>query len=42
MWKEVLREEYQEKYGTMETGNDTGPIQCNGAEISIETGLVLK
>ncbi len=26
----------------METGNDPGSIWCDGAEISVETGLVLK
>ena len=26
----------------MKTGDGTGPIQCNGAEVNVETGLVLK
>ncbi len=26
----------------MKTGSDTDPIRCNGAEVDIETGLVLK
>ncbi len=26
----------------MKTGDDTGPIWCNGAEVDVETDLVLK
>ena len=26
----------------IKTGDDTGPIQCNGAEVNVETCLVLK
>ena len=26
----------------MKTGSDTDPIWCNGAEVDVETGLVLK
>ncbi len=26
----------------MKTGDDTGPIQCAGAEVDVKTGLVLK
>ncbi len=42
MQKEVLRGNVERKHGTMKTGNNTGLIEGDDAEVDVKTGLVLK